>query len=210
MSSSNPFQPLIEIVGTILRKNYSIRGKTFSIYIHELPFLPQNLLGANELTSFVENLIHKGIKMKIVRKSGGFYEMKKLTPEVEQQLISEKKNLEAKDASGEKEIIILSNQAISFNDEKAELKVGVSICAMPPFQNEHFFCRSMFKYNVDEPVDWSAVYQEMTGSPETIGDNKNKRTVQDTMYAINNRIKADLNTEDNLFTWKNKSIKRNF
>ena len=39
---------------------------------------------------------------------------------------------------------------------------------------------------------------------------KEKRSVQDTMYALNKRIKETINTEDDLFIWKEKSIKRNY
>lgn len=106
--------------------------------------------------------------------------------------------------------IKLNSASVIFNDEKAMLAIGKQICSLPPFKNEHYFCRAMFSRPVKEPVDWSLIYQEMTGGHEEMPDPKNKRTVQDTMYALNNRIKEVANTDDALFTWENKSIKRNF
>ena len=70
----------------------------------------------------------------------------------------------------------------------------------------------MFKYPASQPVDWTIVYQEITGlEPSFDGKKameKNKRTVQDTMYRVNNRIKEDLDINDNLFVWDEKTVKR--
>ncbi len=103
----------------------------------------------------------------------------------------------------------LGSQKITFDDNKAEISAGNKHCSLPPFKNEHYFCRAMFEYPTNEPMDWSIVYEKMTSSEPT-SEKQNLRAVQDTMYAINNRIKEVLNTEDDLFTWQNKSIKRNF
>jgi hypothetical protein len=103
----------------------------------------------------------------------------------------------------------LSSQKITFDDNKAEISADDRPCSLPAFKNEHYFCRVMFGYPADELVDWSVVYEKMTAS-EPANEKKGLRTVQDTMYAINNRIKAVLNTENELFSWQNKCIKRNF
>ena len=105
--------------------------------------------------------------------------------------------------------VILSSEEIDFNDEKAKIVVGKKNCQLPPFMNEHFFCRAMFEYLPEEFVDWSTIYEKMD-SKEPDNKIKNKRTVQDTMYAVNDRVKETIKTDESLFTWKEKSIKRNY
>lgn len=206
MSGSNLHQPLIDTIDIILRKNYVTQNNDFSIHLTELPSLPQNRIGLEELKKYLSKL-----NIKLIGSVAGTLNIKKLGSEDEERLLTEKQSLKDNNKSNNAEKqISLKTASVTFNDEKSSIETDSRICSLPPFQNEHFFCRAMFKHKIDEPIDWSLIYQEMTGSEESIGDNKNKRTVQDTMYAINNRIKADFNTSDNLFSWKNKSIKRNF
>lgn len=112
----------------------------------------------------------------------------------------------------EKEVVILK-KGVKFDDNKATISIGNTKCQLPPHKNEHFFCRAMFQCPVNEFVDWSIIYENMDKINEfnnKEGANKEKRSVQDTMYALNNRVKEVFNTNNNLFTWKNKSIKRNY
>lgn len=97
---------------------------------------------------------------------------------------------------------------VKFDDDNAYLIAGDRSVAMPPFKNEHLFCRAVFKRKKKEPVDWSIIYQEMTGKAEPDDQEKNKKAVQDTMYAINNRIKEVLETKDDLFIWREKTVTR--
>lgn len=110
--------------------------------------------------------------------------------------------------------IDLKSAKITFNDEEAVIKIGNQKCQLPPFKNEHYFCRAMFQFPIKEFVDWSTIYEKYEGmeSKNKMPSNpkKDKRTIQDAMYAINKRIKEVISTGDNLFTWKEKSIKRNY
>lgn len=103
----------------------------------------------------------------------------------------------------------LADAEISFDDNKTTLMFGSSTCSLPPFANEHYLCRAMFSYPKLEPVDWSTIYEKMFGL-EHVNDNENLRTVQDAMYAVNDRINEVFNTDDKLFKWENKTIRRNF
>ena len=103
----------------------------------------------------------------------------------------------------------LSEGIVAFEDDEAVIKIGDKKCSLPPYKNEHYFARAMFNRNVNEFVDWSIIYEEMTGG-EPANESADKRTVQDTMYRVNNRIKKIIRTENDLFTWRERAIKRNF
>ena len=94
-----------------------------------------------------------------------------------------------------------------FDDDQTTLVVGNKKCPFPPFKNEHYFCRAMFRYLVDEPVDWSTIYEQITGEKEVKNERKNKRMVYDTYEAVNKRVKQILGIE-HFFVWENKTIKR--
>lgn len=110
--------------------------------------------------------------------------------------------------------IELSGMDVSFNDESGIILIGNRECALPAFKNGHFFCRVMFRRQAGEPVDWSIVFKEMNEfSPPRSGrddPNADKKSVQDTMYAVNKRVKKLIPTEDDLFRAEGKSVKRNF
>lgn len=99
-----------------------------------------------------------------------------------------------------------------FVDHEATLMLGDAVAQLPPMKNEHCFCRAMFKYRINEPVDWSLPYEEMAGgnidgayNPEQ--NAKARRMVYDTTKSLNSRAKEHLGIEE-LFSWQGKTIKR--
>lgn len=101
---------------------------------------------------------------------------------------------------------------VEFLDNESALKLGDKKCALPPYKNEHFFCRAAFEHQINEPIDWSIIYEKMTGYyEEHFGKSKDTREnwhrVYDTMEAINKRAKELLYIEK-LFIWQEKTIKR--
>jgi len=107
------------------------------------------------------------------------------------------------------------DKKVTFDDEKATIEIGEQKCPLPPYKNEHYFCRAAFEHPVNEPVDWSIIYERMTGYYEAYYGKppvirRNWRSVYDTMRAVNERIKEVINTNDNLFTWQEKTLKRNY
>lgn len=109
----------------------------------------------------------------------------------------------------------LALQRIIFNDNRAMITAGDMKCQLPPYKNEHFLCRAMFQFPPKEFIDWSIIYEKMeniklTDEAKSDSKNKDKRAIQDAVYAINDRIKDVFNTNDKLFTWKEKSIARNY
>jgi len=102
----------------------------------------------------------------------------------------------------------LKSVKINYNDEEPAINVGNKKVALPPYKNEHCLCREMFERKISESVDWSIIYEEMTGKEST--DKENWRTVYDAMNALNKRIQEICNTSNALFTWQEKTIKRNY
>ena len=59
--------------------------------------------------------------------------------------------------------IQLKSTNISYDDDKPALKIGEQTVAIPAYKNEHYFCRAMYEYKKDEAVDWTVVWEKMTG-----------------------------------------------
>ncbi|MDD4178861.1 MAG: hypothetical protein PHH14_02270 [Candidatus Margulisbacteria bacterium] len=111
--------------------------------------------------------------------------------------------------------ISLRTKKVTFNDKTASIEIDDAICKLPPHKNEHYFCRVIFAYKPNRPIDWSIIYEKITGFyRKFFGRPANRRehwrTVYDAMEAINKRIKNKINTDDNLFSWQEKTVKRNF
>ena len=109
--------------------------------------------------------------------------------------------------------ISLKSVSITYDDDKANIQIGRQPVKLPPYKNEHYFCRVLFQRPKEEFIDWSIIFEDMDkvlNSVDKKDSERDKRMVQDTMYAVNNRIKEVANTDEDLFTWKEKSIRRNY
>lgn len=110
----------------------------------------------------------------------------------------------------------LKNLEIVFDDDKAVLKVGKQNVALPPYKNEHYFCQVVFEHKPKEPISWDIIYDKMTGHSTISGGEKpqptreNWQKVNDTMKRLNNRIKEVAKINENLFTWSEKMVIRNY
>ena len=104
---------------------------------------------------------------------------------------------------------------ISYDDDKPVIKIGKRNVALPPYKNEHYFCQVVFEYKTKEPISWDIIFDRMTGhftvngkKPDPVRENWQK--VNDTMKRLNNRVKKIVNTDDNLFSWSEKVVIRNY
>ncbi len=109
----------------------------------------------------------------------------------------------------------LEESVIKFDDKQGSLLIGNTKTQLPPYKNEHYLCGVMFKKKINQPIDWSVVYEKMSGDHEKHYSKSSKmrehwRTVYDTMNRVNARIRENLHTTDNLFSWQELTIKRNF
>jgi hypothetical protein len=114
----------------------------------------------------------------------------------------------------EKEKKSLRDMPISYDAESCVIKIGELEVKLPPGRYESDFCKIMFKYEPNKPISWDVIWDEITGSslirkkPEPTRENW--QMVYDTMRRINKRIKQTLNVDENLFSWKEKQVIRNF
>ncbi len=113
--------------------------------------------------------------------------------------------------SSNSKVVTLKNKKMEFKDEEGLIIIDGYSCVLPKHRYEHSLCRVMFHEKVKNPVQVADIYMEITGDEIGYGDIKSKlKTVQDTMYRINERIQVQINTKDNLFSWENKLITRNY
>jgi hypothetical protein len=104
----------------------------------------------------------------------------------------------------------LKDKEVGFDETTSSIMMNGKRCALPAFKNESSLALAMFSRDIDESVDWSIIYREMTGSEAVIGTKKNKKTLVDTINRLNGRIKKIFETEDKLISCENKSVKRNY
>lgn len=103
--------------------------------------------------------------------------------------------------------ILNENLKSSFDDKKAVIRIGEQTISLPPSTNEHCLCRVMFKHPIDEPIDWSVIYEEMTGNGALEDTSKIKwRMVYDAANAVNKKVKKQIGNA--LFSWERKTIRR--
>ena len=100
-----------------------------------------------------------------------------------------------------------------FNDNNATISINGRICQLSPQENEHCFCRIMFKHPVGKIIGWEDCYKEITGDEPTLETNgrqmsPEQRKVYDTVKRINGHIRIKCKISENIFYWKNKTVKR--
>jgi len=103
----------------------------------------------------------------------------------------------------------IKDKIVEFNEVTSTVIIDGKKCPLPPATNMDYLARAMFSREVGEPVDWSIIYREMTGSQAIIGSKKNKKSVEDAVHAINQKVLNILGIEDKLICFKNKSVIRN-
>ena len=109
----------------------------------------------------------------------------------------------------DKEVFSLKDKKVEFDEVISAIIVEGKKCSLPPAKNEEYFARAIFSREINESVDWSVLYYEMTGS-DVADVSKNRKTLMDTVYRLNKRIKRIFKTNDDLISCKDKSIKRNY
>ena len=100
-----------------------------------------------------------------------------------------------------------------FMDDKAIIIVENKGIQLPLFKNGHYLCRVMFNSNIKigQSIDWSIIYEEMTGYNEELFDKPNANRpnwhmIYDAVRKVNKFFRDSFN--EDLFEWKNKTVKR--
>lgn len=97
---------------------------------------------------------------------------------------------------------------LSYDKETHKLKsVDGKECQIPPNINEDYIAIVMFKKKKGEPIDWSIIYEELSGD-EPMDDKS--RTIYDAMNALNKRIMEHFDTDEKMFEWQRKNVIRKY
>lgn len=127
-------------------------------------------------------------------------------------LVTAKKELGSNKIKSENKVK-LSNHKISFDDEVSTLKIG-DFCSVnfPSHKNAHYLLRKTFSVRKNEVVDWEEIYEETQGMKTTTTDKKeiekHKKSIKDTVLAINKRVKEVAKTDSKLLAWEINCVKR--
>lgn len=110
-----------------------------------------------------------------------------------------------------KSFLDISDEIVSSFDKKlSKIVFGNMEINLPPAQDEFNFCRVMFNYNINEPIDWSVVWEKMDNVIDEIPEKTTKKKLLDITYRINKRIEKKIGHRKNLFAWKKNTISRNY
>ena len=93
-----------------------------------------------------------------------------------------------------------------FLGDECVLKIGNVKIKLPPSGNEMDFCRVIYKYPVNKTVDWSEIYEEMTGDLSFERSESKKKKISDTARSLNRRVEN--NNFNALFSWQRKTVSR--
>jgi len=104
---------------------------------------------------------------------------------------------------------LLKNSTIRFDDTIPAIFVDEIEVSLPAYGKEHYFCRAIWKRRKNEAIDWSIIYDEM-GDKDTslVLDKENWRYIYDAKNAVNKRIREVVGASEDLFQWKDKTVKR--
>lgn len=104
---------------------------------------------------------------------------------------------------------VLKNSVIRFDDSVPAIFVDEIEIPLPEYGKEHFFCRAVWKRKANEATDWSKIYNDMEAkNSDFLPDKELWRYVYDAKNDVNKRIKDIIETNENLFDWNEKTIKR--
>lgn len=109
--------------------------------------------------------------------------------------------------------IVLKDKVITFDEVTSVISVGERTCRLPLGRNE-FYIASMAIGGaaIGEPVEAMDIYERMTGTPfdQVPSTQDALKVVSSAMHALNERVRINIKTSDDLLTWKNKAISRNY
>lgn len=203
---------LIFAVDKIIDKTILNNAQVLEVHFSDALGFPENHEHLVLATDLFKRMTENGCFTHVEQHSGWFVLTKPDLDKIQsfkQMLKRETEDTEKADVSDS-----LASPVI-FNDNEAIIEAKGCKCQLPPFRNEHFLCRAVYEYSAGEVVDWSFLYEKMTGyysayygKPQNTRENW--RLVYDAMMAVNKRVKQTFNTKNNLFTWQEKTLKRNY
>ena len=201
MDTRNIAQTILEAIGQ--RHELNPAADSFEFELGGFGVLVNNENDYQLVTTALDGLQAKGIIKHEISRSGTLYESFKC------KITIADKDKFANFYEQSKSLPAGPTTPVEFDDNEAVLACGSKRCQLPPFKNEHYFCRAAFEYPVNEPIDWSLIFERMTGHLKGEEDlpKNGWRKVYDTMEAINKRA-GDVLGVPNLFVWREKTVTR--
>ncbi len=110
---------------------------------------------------------------------------------------------------GLKPKVKLAEHKVSF-DKAGIIKIGDYACKLPKESRRFYFAKEAFKYKPNVSIDWSKIAEKLYQKDLLELKPQDKKSIQDFMYAVNDDIKDQINTEDSLFSWDNGTVTRGY
>lgn len=106
--------------------------------------------------------------------------------------------------------VSLKDITIRFNLDNGNLTLGSKIIPLGTDTDQYYVCKFMFdeKIELHKSYPWDEIYELMTGDDNP--DPKRWKKVNNAMTAVVDKVKRALNTENKLFDYKNKGVRRNY
>lgn len=121
---------------------------------------------------------------------------------------------EKNDRTNTSKKVSLKGKKITFDEDKSSIIIdGTPACDLPPYKNEFALAKYMFGQSIKSQIAWDLIAEEMDGyssGSDRTKDERAKKRMRDTFNRLNNRVKKAIHTDDNLLTWKDHCIRRNF
>lgn len=109
----------------------------------------------------------------------------------------------------ERRVLVQNPNAVTFNEANASLQWMDKVLSLRPDSLEYYFCKALYQYPPHENIDWSEIYEAMTNE-EPEDHKKATRSIKDTIKRLNKHAKEAFPDLENLFSWNNRCVKRNF
>lgn len=123
----------------------------------------------------------------------------------------EQLDLEIDSSSTEKQKI----SGMVYNNAKATITLRSRVCNLKIDSLQHRIYKALFKKPIGKLICWDEIWEQISNSSYTDDDfdkdlKKHRRSLYDAVRGLNNKAKDALNTKEDLLTWTNNSIKRNY
>lgn len=111
--------------------------------------------------------------------------------------------------------ISLLDTKVSYSEKTSALAIDKTIILVPPNTHQSEFCKRLFREDINFPIGWSEVAEYILGKrndPSNLFEVKGQEwwTVYNAQRAVNDLVKEKVHTDDELFTFKNNVILRNY
>jgi hypothetical protein len=166
---------------------------------------------ALEYEGLIEILQIGNYKIKWSDKDDIFIRLVADTNKLEKALVNPSEKIKIADPH-KTEKVFLKDIEISFNldngNENGELILGTKTILFGKDTNQYYVCKFMFEQEPKKHYSWDEIYESIAGIDDP--EPKQWKKINNAVSGINEKVKLILNTNDELLTYKNKGVIRNY